>query len=86
MRRDLQEVPQTVRKYDVNLPAYVDKSRANLSGPATKRILEREFSESPPGCHERPASISEDCRKVLIDTLTDSIRKGLFTFLTPEWF
>ena len=30
---------------DVELLAYVDKSHGNLSGPATKRILEREYSE-----------------------------------------
>src|SRR6202790_322797 len=33
------------RKADVELLAYVDKSHVNLSGPATKRILERENSE-----------------------------------------
>jgi hypothetical protein len=29
----------------VELLAYVDRSQGNLSGPATKRILEREYSE-----------------------------------------
>jgi hypothetical protein len=31
-------------KADIELLAYVDKSHGNLSGPATKRILEREYS------------------------------------------
>src|SRR5947209_5279009 len=30
---------------DVELLAYVDKSHGNLSGPATKRILDREYSQ-----------------------------------------
>src|SRR5208283_100272 len=30
---------------DVNLLAYVDKAHGNLSGPATRRILEREYYE-----------------------------------------
>jgi len=32
-------------KSDVELLAYVDKWHGNLSGPATKRILEREYSD-----------------------------------------
>jgi hypothetical protein len=31
---------------DVELPAYIDKWHGNLSGPATKRILEREYSST----------------------------------------
>ena len=30
---------------DVQLLAYVDKAHENLSGPATKRIIEREHNE-----------------------------------------
>ena len=30
---------------DLNLLAYVDKAHGNLSGPATRHILEREYSE-----------------------------------------
>jgi hypothetical protein len=45
-------------KSDVELLAYVDKSHANLSGPATKRILEREYSEYGQAAYERLAAIS----------------------------
>jgi hypothetical protein len=45
-------------KADVELLAYVDKSHGNLSGPATKRILEREHSEYGQGAYERVAGIS----------------------------
>ena len=45
-------------KSDVELLAYVDKSHGNLSGPATKRILEREHSEYSQGAYERLAGIS----------------------------
>jgi hypothetical protein len=45
-------------KADVELLAYVDKSHGNLSGPATKRILEREYSEYRQGVYERLAAIS----------------------------
>jgi transposase InsO family protein len=43
---------------DVGLLAYVDKSHGNLSGPATKRILEREYSEYGQAAFERLAHIS----------------------------
>ena len=43
---------------DLDLLAYVDKSHGNLSGPATKRILEREFSEYGQSAYERVAGIS----------------------------
>jgi len=36
----------------------VDKSHANLSGPATKRILEREYSDYGQSAYERLAGIS----------------------------
>jgi predicted DNA-binding transcriptional regulator AlpA len=45
-------------KADVDLLAYVDKSHGNLSGPATKRILEREFGEYSQAAYERLAGIS----------------------------
>jgi hypothetical protein len=37
--------PTRYTRSDLELLACVDKSHGNLSGPATKRILEREFSE-----------------------------------------
>jgi hypothetical protein len=42
----------------VELLAYVDKSHGNLSGPATKRILEREYSEYGQPVYARLADIS----------------------------
>jgi hypothetical protein len=45
-------------KADVELLAYVDKSHGNLSGPATKRILEREHSEYGQAAYGRLAGIS----------------------------
>jgi hypothetical protein len=45
-------------KSDVQLLAYVAKSHGNLSGPATKRILEREYSEYSQSVYERLAGIS----------------------------
>jgi hypothetical protein len=45
-------------KSDVDLLAYVDKSHGNLSGPATKRILERECSEYGQAAYQRMAGIS----------------------------
>ena len=45
-------------KADVELLAYVDKSHGNLSGPATKRILEREFGEYSQAAYQRLAGIS----------------------------
>jgi transposase InsO family protein len=43
---------------DVNLLAYVDKAHGNLSGPATRRILEREFIEYGQAAYQRLATIS----------------------------
>jgi hypothetical protein len=43
---------------DVNLLAYVDKAHGNLSGPATRHILEREYSEYGQAAYQRLASIS----------------------------
>ena len=43
---------------DVNLLAYVDRAHGNLSGPATRRILEREHSDYGQAAYVRLASIS----------------------------
>jgi transposase InsO family protein len=43
---------------DVNLLAYVDKAHGNLSGPATRRILEREHNEYSQAAYQRLAAIS----------------------------
>jgi len=43
---------------DVGLLAYVDKAHGNLSGPATKRILEREFADYGQAVYQRLAGIS----------------------------
>jgi hypothetical protein len=43
---------------DVTLLAYVDKAHGNLSGPATRRILEREYSEYQQAAYVRLSSIS----------------------------
>jgi hypothetical protein len=45
-------------KTDIELLAYVDKSHENLSGPATKRILEREYGEYGQQAFERISQIS----------------------------
>ena len=45
-------------KADLELLAYVDKGHGNLSGPATKRILEREYGEYGQAAFERLARIS----------------------------
>jgi len=43
---------------DVDLLAYVDKAHGNLSGPATRRILEREHNEYSQAAYQRLAAIS----------------------------
>ena len=43
---------------DVELLAYVDKAHGNLSGPATRRILEREYNEYGQAAFARLAAIS----------------------------
>jgi len=43
---------------DVNLLAYVDKAHGNLSGPATRRILERECCEYGQAAYQRLSAIS----------------------------
>jgi hypothetical protein len=45
-------------KADVELLAYVDQSHGNLSGPATRRILQREYSEYGQVAFERLSQIS----------------------------
>lgn len=43
---------------DVDLLAYVDKAHGNLSGPATRRILEREYQVHGISAYERLSGIS----------------------------
>jgi transposase InsO family protein len=43
---------------DVTLLAYVDRAHGNLSGPATRRILEREYSEYGQAAYGRLSGIS----------------------------
>jgi transposase InsO family protein len=43
---------------DVDLLAYVDKAHGNLSGPATRRILEREFSQYGQSAYQKLSTIS----------------------------
>lgn len=43
---------------DVGLLAYVDRAHGNLSGPATQRILEREYHEYGQAAYQRLATIS----------------------------
>jgi len=43
---------------DVGLLAYVDKAHGNLSGPATRHILEREYNEYGQAAYQRLAAIS----------------------------
>jgi transposase len=50
--------PSRYTASDVELLAYVDKAHGNLSGPATKRILEREYSEYGQSAYQRLAHIS----------------------------
>jgi transposase InsO family protein len=58
-------VPYQRRKFatrytagDVELLAYVDKAHGNLSGPATKRIMAREYAEYGQAVYQRLARIS----------------------------
>jgi hypothetical protein len=57
-RSQRRKFPSRYTKADVDLLAYVDKSHGNLSGPATKRILEREYSEYGQAAFERLSKIS----------------------------
>src|ERR1039457_72671 len=52
---------KSARRYtaaDVELLAYVDQAHGNLSGPATKRILEREYFDYGQAAYARLAGIS----------------------------
>jgi hypothetical protein len=57
-RQQRRRFPSRYTKADVDLLAYVDKSHGNLSGPATRRILEREYSEYSQAVFERLSQIS----------------------------
>ena len=50
--------PSIYTAADVALLAYVDRAHGNLSGPATRRILEREHSEYGQAAYQRLAGIS----------------------------
>jgi hypothetical protein len=50
--------PTRYSQADVELLAYVDRSHGNLSGPATKRILEREYREYGQQAFQRVSEIS----------------------------
>jgi len=50
--------PQTYTAADGDLLAYVDRAHGNLSGPATRRILQREYSEYGQTAYQRLAGIS----------------------------
>lgn len=50
--------PKRYTKGDVDLLAYVDRSHGNLSGPATRRVLEREHQEYGQAAFQRLAHIS----------------------------
>jgi transposase InsO family protein len=50
--------PKRYTAADVTLLAYVDKAHGNLSGPATRRILEREYCDYGQAAYQRLASIS----------------------------
>jgi len=50
--------PSIYTAADVVLPAYVDRAHGNLSGPATRRILEREHSAYGQAAYQRLAGIS----------------------------
>jgi transposase InsO family protein len=50
--------PTHYTKQDVELLAYVDRSHGNLSGPATRHILQREYAEFGQAAFERLAKIS----------------------------
>jgi hypothetical protein len=50
--------PSRYTKQDVELLAYVDRCHSNLSGPATKHILQREYTEYGQAAYARLAEIS----------------------------
>ena len=50
--------PARYTAQDVQLLAYVDQAHGNLSGPATRRILQREYHDYPIAAYQRLAGIS----------------------------
>jgi transposase InsO family protein len=50
--------PKTYTAGDIELLAYVDRAHGNLSGPATRRILQREHQEYGQAAYQRLAGIS----------------------------
>jgi hypothetical protein len=50
--------PARYTDQDVKLLAYVDRSHGNLSGPATRHILKREYAEFGQAAYQRLAEIS----------------------------
>jgi hypothetical protein len=50
--------PSIYTAADVDLLAYVDRAHGNLSGPATRRILEREYHDYGQAAYQRLAGIS----------------------------
>jgi transposase InsO family protein len=52
------QFPTRYTSADLDLLAYVDKAHGNLSGPATRRILEREYEEYGQAAYQRLARIS----------------------------
>ena len=50
--------PKTYTAADVDLLAYLDRAHGNLSGPAARRILEREYNEYGQTAYQRLAGIS----------------------------
>jgi len=55
---DRSRFPSIYTAADVGLLAYVDRAHGNLSGPATRRILEREYREYGQAAYQRLAGIS----------------------------
>lgn len=52
------QFPARYTKADIDLLAYVDTHHGNLSGPATKHILQREYAEYGQAAFERVSQIS----------------------------
>lgn len=52
------QFPRRYTDQDVSLLAYVDKAHGNLSGPATRRILQREHRDYGQAAYQRLAKIS----------------------------
>ena len=50
--------PTRYTDQDITLLAYVDRAHGNLSGPATRRILEREYQDYGQAAYQRLAGIS----------------------------